>query len=96
MATVNLDELRKRTQESLSRVRGRGTEAEIAQARDLVEELRNARQYPELIQLAEAISRRFPDDAHSRRLYAQGLIEQGMSTVAIEGCGPAGDAICTG
>src|SRR5262252_4439027 len=84
MATVNLDELRKRTQESLNRVRGRGTEAEIAQARDLVEELRNARQYPELIQLAEAISRRFPDDARSRRLYAQGLIEQGMATVAID------------
>jgi hypothetical protein len=84
MATVNLDELRKRTQESLSRMRGHGTEGEIAQARNLVEELRNARQYPELIQLAEAISRRFPDDARSRRLYAQGLIEQGMATVAID------------
>jgi hypothetical protein len=81
---VNLDDLRKRTQESLNRVRGRGTEAEIAEARALVEDLRNACQYPELIQLAEAISRRFPNDARSRRLYAQGLIEQGMATVAID------------
>jgi len=84
LATANLDDLRKRTQESLNRVRGRGKETEFAQARALVEELRNARQYPELILLAEAISRRFPDDARSRRLYAQGLIEQGMATVAVD------------
>jgi hypothetical protein len=76
--------LRARTDEALSRVRGRGSDDEIAQARALVEELRNERQYTLLLQLAEALSRRVPDDARNRRLYAQGLIEQGMATVAID------------
>jgi hypothetical protein len=84
MAPLNLDELRARTQQALSRVRGLGSDVEVVQASNLVEELRNARQYPELLQLAEEISRRSPDDARNRRLYAQGLIEQGMATAAID------------
>src|SRR5262245_14687769 len=84
MAALNLDELRARTQQALSRVRGLGSDVEVVQARNLVEELRNARQYGELLQLAEAISRRSPDDARNRRLYAHGLIEQGMATAAID------------
>src|SRR5262245_10791044 len=84
MAPLDLDELRARTQQALSRVRGLGSDVEVVQAGNLVEELRNARQYPELLQLAEAISRRSPEDARNRRLYAQGLIEQGMATAAID------------
>jgi hypothetical protein len=84
MAALNLDELRAQTQQALNRVRGLGSDVELVQARNLVEELRNARQFPELLQLAEAISRRSPEDARNRRLYAQGLIEQGMATAAID------------
>ena len=82
--TANPDELRTRCDRSLSLMRGLGSETELAQARDLVEELRNARQYPQMAQLAEAISRRLPGDARNRRLYAQALIEQGLATAAID------------
>jgi tetratricopeptide (TPR) repeat protein len=82
--TLDLDSLRARTDQALLLVQGVSADAELASARDLVEELRNARQYPQMLQLAEAISRRFPDDARNRRLYGQALIEQGMATVAID------------
>lgn len=65
-------------------MRGQGSEAELGHVRDLVVELRNARLYPQLMQLAEAVSRRLPGDARNRRLYAQALIEQGQVTVAID------------
>jgi hypothetical protein len=83
MGAVNLDELRARVEQALNQLRG-PSDSDIKKARDLVEELRNARQYPDLVRLAEAISRRLPDDARNRRLYAQGLIEQGMATAAID------------
>ena len=82
--TVDLDELRSRCEKALALVRGLGSETDVAQARDLVEELRNARQYPQMAQLAEAISRRLPGDSRNRRLYAQALIEQGFATAAID------------
>ena len=81
---VDLDALRERTEQAIARVRGAGSQAELGQARELVLELRNARLYPELLRLAEAISRREPGNARNRRLYAQALIEQGCVTVAID------------
>lgn len=81
---IDIDALRARCELALAQVRGLGTDTELAQARDLVEELRNARQYPEMVQLAEALSRRLPGDARNRRLYAQALIEQGLVTAAID------------
>lgn len=81
---VDIDALRARCELALTQVRGLGTDAELAQASELVEELRNARQYPEMVQLAEAVSRRLPGDTRNRRLYAQALIEQGLVTVAID------------
>jgi len=78
------DALHARCEQALAHVRGIGTEAELAQAGDLVLELRNARQYPEMARLAEAISRRLPGDARNRRLYGQALIEQGLVTAAID------------
>ena len=81
---VDLDALRQRAEQAAARVRGQGSEAELAHARDLVVELRNARLYPQLVQLAEAVSRRLPGDSRNRRLYAQALIEQGQLTVAID------------
>lgn len=81
---VDLDALRARSELALTEVRGLGSDAELAQARELVLELRNARQYPDMARLAEAISRRLPGDARNRRLYAQALIEQGLVTAAID------------
>lgn len=81
---VDLDALRTRAEQAAARVRGLCSESELAQARELAVELRNARLYPQLVQLAEAISRKLPADARNRRLYAQALIEQGLVTAAID------------
>jgi len=61
---------------------------EVAQAVRLVEELRNARQYAEMGQLAEWVSRRAPDNARIRTLYAQCLIDTGYVTAAIDVLNP--------
>jgi hypothetical protein len=50
----------------------------------LVEPLRNIRDYELMGRLAEAISRRDPNDARIRRLYAQCLIDTGKPSVAID------------
>lgn len=55
-----------------------------AEAAQMVEDLRNARQYPLLLRLAEAIGRKRPDEHRVRRLQAQALIEQGQITAAID------------
>lgn len=83
-AVVDLDALRARAEQALAQTRGLGSPAELAQARDVVLELRNARQYPLMAELAEAVSRRLPGDARNRRLFAQALIEQGLATAAID------------
>jgi hypothetical protein len=69
---------------ALRRLRRQCTAAELQGFKPMVLELRNARQYPELLQLAEAIHRRDPDDPVVRRLHAQALIETGQATVAID------------
>jgi hypothetical protein len=80
VASFDLDALRQRAEMMIARVEG----DDPARARALVEELRNARQYPLMTRLAEAIGRRRPEDARTRRLYAQALIEQGMVTAALD------------
>jgi hypothetical protein len=58
--------------------------SELADARRLVLECRNAREYEAMGLLAEAVSRQSPDDAATRRLYAQYFIETGRTTAAID------------
>ena len=65
-----------------ARTRQRATTSNAAKA--LVEELRNARDYERMGQLAEAVSRRDPKDAKNRRLYAQYLIDTGKATAAVD------------
>ena len=57
---------------------------DLAEAKGLVEELRNAREYETMGQLAEAVSRHDPEDPRNRRLYAQYLIDTGHATVAVD------------
>src|SRR5215208_7069915 len=56
----------------------------LGSSKALVQELRNAREYELMGRLAEAVSRRDPDDAKNRRLYAQCLIDTGRVTVAVD------------
>ncbi len=81
--TIDLESLRGRAQDALKKLAGVSGE-ELAEAKGLVEELRNAREYERMGRLAEAVSRRDPDDPKNRRLYAQCLIETGHATVAID------------
>ena len=83
MNTNPIEELRGRAGECLAKLGG-CSDAELAAAKDLVEELRNAREYECMGRLAEAVSRRDPGDPKNRRLYAQCLIETGRATVAID------------
>ncbi|MGD9512128.1 MAG: TRAFs-binding domain-containing protein [Geminicoccaceae bacterium] len=78
------DELRDAAREACSRLAGLPTAEDLRQAKKLVEELRNAREYDLMAKLAEAVSRLDPKDAKNRRLYAQCLIEMGMATVAAD------------
>jgi len=80
----SLDEVRARAGRALAALRGVCDDAQLAQARDLVELLRNQRDYELMGRLAEAVSRRDPQDAKNRRLYAQYLIETGKATAAID------------
>ncbi len=58
---------------------------DLANAKDLVEALRNALLYEEMGMLAEAVSRRDPKDAREiARLYGQYLINTGKATAAID------------
>ena len=80
----SMDELRQRARDSCRRLRGLGSDDDLREAKKLVEELRNSREYDLMGQLAEAVSRIDPKDVKNRRLYAQYLIETGKATVAIE------------
>lgn len=82
-AVIDLDSLRERAREALKQLAGVSRE-NLAEAKGLVEELRNAREYERMGQLAEAVSRQDPDDPKNRRLYAQYLIDAGHATVAID------------
>jgi len=56
----------------------------LPRARLLVQALRDARDYPAMGRLAEAVSRADPGDARNRRLYAQCLIDTGQASVALD------------
>ena len=56
----------------------------IVIGKKLVNELRAARQFDHMLQVAELVSRRDPKDVENRRLYAQALIETGKVTAAID------------
>ncbi|HZA33441.1 MAG TPA: hypothetical protein VE505_00870, partial [Vicinamibacterales bacterium] len=72
MAATDLGSLRGRARDALKQLAG-VTPENLAEAKRLVEELRNAREYEGMGQLAEAVSRQDPDDPRNRRLYAQYL-----------------------
>ena len=59
-------------------------DTELSRAKVLVDELRRARQFGVMVELAESVRRVDPDDAKNRRLLAQGLIEMGQLTVALD------------
>jgi cytochrome c-type biogenesis protein CcmH/NrfG len=83
MAATDLGSLRGRARDALNQLAG-VTPENLAEAKGLVEELRNAREYERMGQLAEAVSRQDPDDPKNRRLYAQYLIDTGHATVAVD------------
>ncbi len=78
------DEVRAAARAALAALRGLAGPRDLADAKALVEPLRNQRDYLLMAELAEAVSRRDPGDATNRRLYAQALIENGRTTAAID------------
>jgi tetratricopeptide (TPR) repeat protein len=78
------DETREAARRALEALRGLGGDDDVRAAKGLVEALRNQRDYELMGQLAEAVSRRDPEDARNRRLYAQYLIDSGKATAAID------------
>src|SRR6516164_3959233 len=84
MAEGNLDDLRARTEDAQRKLSFSPDDETIATAKGLVEELRNARDFPMMGRLAEAVSRVDPKDPKNRRLYAQYLIEDGKATAAAD------------
>jgi hypothetical protein len=84
MKKLSRDELRAKAQDTLKRLAGICEDEDLAEAKDLVEALRDEALYEEMGALAEAVSRRDPKDARNRRLYGQYLINTGKATVAID------------
>jgi tetratricopeptide (TPR) repeat protein len=85
MASVkSVTELRDAANRALDQLAGLNADVALTDAKQLVEDLRNARQYEPMARVAEAISRIDPKDAKNRRLYAQSLIETGKASVAID------------
>jgi S1-C subfamily serine protease len=84
MKKLTQEELRAKAQMALKCLAGICEDEDLANARELVEGLRNALLYEEMGELAEAVSRRDPKDARNRRLYAQYLINTGKATAAID------------
>ena len=81
---LSLDELRGQANDSLKALRDVCTDTNVEKAKSLIEPLRNARQYDLMGLLVEAVSRHDHEDAKTRRLYAQYLIETGYITAAID------------
>src|SRR4051812_1208687 len=73
------EELRQRARDSCRRLRGLYNDDELLEAKALVGNLRDWREYELMGQLAEAVSRVDPKDVRNRRLYAQYLIETGKA-----------------
>lgn len=81
---TSIDALREGAAKAQTALKGVCTGDELAQAKQLVEALRNQRDYESMGQLAEAVSRVDPKDPKNRRLYAQYLIDTGKATAAID------------
>jgi S1-C subfamily serine protease len=75
--------LRREADDLLARFRA-PREAPVSEGRALIKRLRGAREFSALVRVAEAVGREAPKDATTRRLYAQGLIETGHATAAID------------
>jgi hypothetical protein len=84
MKKLSRDELRAKAQGTLKHLTGICEDEDLAEAKDMVEALRDEALYEEMGALAEAVSRRDPKDARNRRLYAQYLINTGKATAAID------------
>ncbi|MGB8433610.1 MAG: serine protease [Burkholderiales bacterium] len=93
---TTLDELRARAKKALSRLGGVSTDADLADAKALVEELRNAREYDTMGRLAEGVTRADPKDPKNRRLYAQYLIDTGKASAAIDMLRPLAQRLAKG
>ncbi|MEO8122679.1 MAG: serine protease [Burkholderiales bacterium] len=78
------DRQRARAQALLKTLRSAPNAKAVNEARALVLQLRNLRDFELMGRLAEALCRIDPADARTRRLYAQGLIETGSATAAID------------
>lgn len=81
---ADADQLRQAARAALEQLQGRASADDVRAAKPLVERLRNQRDYELMGQLAEAVSRRDPQDATNRRLYAQYLVDTGKATAAID------------
>jgi Trypsin-like peptidase domain len=84
MNKLTQEELRAKAQMALKCLAGICEDEDLAEAKALVEALRNAVLYEEMGKLAEAVSRRDPKDPRNRRLYGQYLINTGKATAAID------------
>lgn len=78
------DRQRARAQALLKTLHSSPSARAVDEARALVLPLRNLRDFELMGRLAEALCRIDPADARTRRLYAQGLIETGSATAAID------------
>lgn len=79
----DLDALKTQTADALVRLRGMAITEDVDAARELTLPLFRARLFSQLAALTEAIARRLPRDARTRRLHGQALIELGYATAAI-------------
>ena len=84
MKKLSKDELLAKAEETLKRGAGICEDEDLAEAKYLVEALRDEALYEKMGALAEAVSRRDPKDARNRRLYGQYLINTGKATAAID------------
>jgi hypothetical protein len=76
--------LRLQAESLLADLATKPTDAKVAEGRQLTNQLRKKRDFPTVIRVAEAVLRQTPDDATTRRMYAQALIESGYAVVAID------------
>ena len=84
MKKLSNEELLAKAEATLKRVAGICEDEDLAEAKYLVEALRDEALYEKMGALAEAVSRRDPKDARNRRLYGQYLINTGKATAAID------------
>ncbi|MFC0339352.1 trypsin-like peptidase domain-containing protein [Paracoccus niistensis] len=77
------DDIDQRAEATLALLRLRPTDEALEQARKLLKDVRDARQFLWLVKLAEAAARLRPGDSVVAGFYAQGLIETGACLPAI-------------